>query len=52
MTSSPPGRYGRIVYSAENAAGDLGTGIFQVSGDVKRYIVEGLRRLATGEAPE
>ena len=46
------GRYGRIIYSAENAAGDLGTGIFQVSDDVKRYIVEGLRRLATGEAPE
>ena len=46
------GQYGRIIYSAENAAGDLGTGIFQVSGDVKRYIVEGLRRLATGEAPE
>ena len=46
------GRYGRIVYSAENAAGDLGTGIFKVSGDVKRYIMEGLRRLATGDAPE
>ena len=46
------GRYGRIIYSAENAAGDLGTGIFQVSDDVKRYIVEGLRRLATGDAPE
>ena len=46
------GRYGRIIYSAENAAGDLGTGIFQVSDDVKRYIVEGLRKLATGDAPE
>ena len=46
------GHYGRIIYSAENAAGDLGTGIFQVSGDVKRYIVEGLRQLATGKAPE
>ena len=45
------GSYSRIIYSAENAAGDLGTGIFQVSGDVKRYIVEGLRQLATGEAP-
>ena len=46
------GRYGRIIYSADNAAGDLGTGIFQVSDDVKRYIVDGLRRLATGDAPE
>jgi hypothetical protein len=46
------GRYGRIIYSAENAGGDLGTGIFKVSDDVKRYIVDGLRRFATGQAPE
>jgi hypothetical protein len=46
------GRYGRIIYSAENAAGDLGTGIFQVSDDVKRYIVEGLRKLATSHVSE
>jgi hypothetical protein len=46
------GRYGRLVYSAENAAGDLGTGIFQVSDDVKRYIVDGLRQFATGQARE
>jgi len=45
------GRFTRIVDSAENAAGDLGTGIFHVSDDVKRYIVEGLRRLATGDPP-
>jgi hypothetical protein len=42
------GQFARIIYSAENVAGDLGTGIFQVSEDVKRYIVEGLRGFATG----
>jgi hypothetical protein len=37
--------YQRVVYSAANDEGDLGTGIFEVADDVKRYIVSGLRRL-------
>jgi hypothetical protein len=40
------GRYGRVVYSAANDDGELGTGIFEVGDDVKRYIVSGLRKLA------
>jgi hypothetical protein len=40
------GRYVRVIYSAANEDGDLGTGIFEVADDVKRYIVSGLRRLA------
>jgi hypothetical protein len=40
------GRYQRVIYSAANEEGDLGTGIFDVGHDVKRYIVSGLRRLA------
>ena len=39
------GAYRRVVYSAANADGDLGTGIFEVGDDVKRYIVDGLRKL-------
>ncbi len=39
------GAYQRVVYSAANADGDLGTGIFEVGDDVKRYIVDGLRKL-------
>ena len=40
------GAYRRLVYSATNDEGELGTGIFDVADDVKRYIVSGLRRLA------
>jgi hypothetical protein len=40
------GAYQRVVYSAANDEGDLGTGIFEVGDDVKRYIVSGLKRLA------
>jgi hypothetical protein len=39
------GSYERVVYSAANEDGDLGTGIFEVGDDVKRHIVSGLRRL-------
>jgi len=38
------GRYERVIYSA-TADGGLGTGIFQVGDDVKRYIVDELRKL-------
>ena len=41
------GRYSRVIYSAANVQGDLGTGIFQVGEDVKAYIVEELRKLAS-----
>jgi hypothetical protein len=41
------GRYHRVVYSAANDDGDLGTGIFEVGDEVKRYIVSGLRRLVS-----
>ncbi len=44
------GRYRRVIYSAANDAGDLGTGIFSVGDDVKRYIVDGLRRLGTASS--
>jgi hypothetical protein len=37
--------YQRIVYSAADGSGGLGTGIFEVGDDVKAYIVEQLRRL-------
>jgi hypothetical protein len=37
--------YRRVVYSAANDDGDLGTGIFDVGDDVKRHIVNGLRKL-------
>jgi hypothetical protein len=40
------GRYRRIFYSAANTEGDLGTGIFEVGDDVKKYIVDELRQLA------
>ena len=39
------GAYQRVVYSASNDDGDLGTGIFDVGDDVRRYIVDGLRNL-------
>jgi hypothetical protein len=39
------GRYQRLFYSAANAAGDLGTGIFQVHPDVKHHIAERLKTL-------
>jgi hypothetical protein len=39
------GRYGRVIYSAADEAGQLGTGIFKVGDEVKRYIVSGLRDL-------
>jgi hypothetical protein len=39
------GRYKRLIYSAANSDGDLGTGIFNVGDDVKRYIVAELRKL-------
>lgn len=39
-------RYQRVLYSAADARGALGTGIFAVGEDVKRYIVERLRELA------
>ena len=39
------GRYERVIYSAA-ADGGLGTGIFSVGDDVKRYIVDELRKLA------
>ena len=39
------GRYQRVIYSAADDSGALGTGIFVVADDVKRYIVDGLRAL-------
>jgi hypothetical protein len=39
------GRYQRLVYSAADAAGDLGTGIFEVHPDVKGYITGRLQAL-------
>ena len=39
------GRYRRVFYSAANAAGDLGTGIFDVGNDVKHYIAAEIRKL-------
>jgi hypothetical protein len=37
------GRYRRLAYSAADASGTLGTGIFAVARDVAEYIVAGLR---------
>jgi hypothetical protein len=37
--------YNRIIYSAANANGDLGTSIFHVGDDVKQYIVNRLKSL-------
>jgi hypothetical protein len=39
------GRYKRVIYSAANESGELGTGIFQVADDIKRYIVKKLNEL-------
>lgn len=39
------GRYRRVVYSAADPSGRLGTGIFRVGDDVATYIVESLRRV-------
>lgn len=48
------GKYKRVVYSAKDeATGELGSGIFNVAPEVKRYIVERLRETvaqANGEA--
>jgi hypothetical protein len=41
------GRFNRMIYSAANDEGDLGTGIFDVGVDVRRYVVDGLGRVAT-----
>ena len=41
------GRYDRVVYSAADDSGGLGTGIFDVGDDVKAYIVAQLRGLAS-----
>jgi hypothetical protein len=41
------GTFDRIFYSAANAKGELGTGVFVIGDDVKRYIVSGLRAFAT-----
>jgi hypothetical protein len=38
-------RYARVIYSAADSSGDLGTGIFSVGDDVRAYIVDGLRRV-------
>jgi hypothetical protein len=38
--------YSRIFYSAANANGELGTGIFQVGEEVKSYIVGQLKSIA------
>jgi hypothetical protein len=40
------GRYRRLVYSAADASGGLGTGIFRVGDEVRAYIVESLRHVA------
>lgn len=40
------GRYERVIYSAANPAGELGTEIFDVGEDVKSYIVAEVRKLA------
>jgi hypothetical protein len=39
------GQFRRVIYSASNESGDLGTGIFRVRPEVRAYIVEGLRRV-------
>jgi len=44
------GLYKRVIYSAANESGELGTGIFIVAEDVKRYIVAQLRGVAGGAA--
>ena len=46
-TTLKSGRYERVFYSAADAQGDLGVGIFKDLGDdVKSYIVAELRKLA------
>jgi hypothetical protein len=40
------GQVATVIYSADQAGG-LGTGIFKVGPDVRGYIVDGLRRVAT-----
>jgi hypothetical protein len=40
------GEFARIIYSAADEGGQLGTGIFTVGSDVRAYIVQGLRRVA------
>jgi hypothetical protein len=41
------GRFTRLYYSVGDDPDDLGTGIFTVGPDVRRYIVAGLRALGT-----
>lgn len=41
------GRYERVFFSSDGAGG-LGTGIFEVAEDVKRYIVDSLKNVAGG----
>jgi hypothetical protein len=43
------GDYRRLVYSAADDSGDLGTGIFVVGDDVRAYIVEQLRQVAAAQ---
>jgi hypothetical protein len=40
------GNHRRVIYSAADASGRLGTGIFEVGDDVKTYIVDRLRSLS------
>src|SRR5262249_42909522 len=44
-----PGTYRRLVYSAADELGDLGTGIFVVGDDVRAYIVDQLRRVVAAQ---
>jgi hypothetical protein len=41
------GHYKRVIYSAANAQGDLGTGVYSPAEEVKRYIVSELRKLGS-----
>lgn len=40
------GDYGEVIYSASDDSGALGTGIFSVGDEVKRYVVASLKSLA------
>ena len=40
------GNFERIIYSASDESGNLGTGIFNVATDVKQYIVSQLKGLS------
>lgn len=43
------GNYDKIKYSASDKSGNLGTSIFEVGDDVKKYIVDQIRKLGTPE---